>query len=721
MSYLEIKIKNSLFTFLVTIVGITLMNAQRTTSEESKHATYGTATIKSFYDENDVLTQKMIYTKDTLLTKGNEEIGEVIYYYENGNIQAKGNFIGVNKARFFGASLSRDKYGAWSFFNKEGTLAGTINYQDDREEGAYTYYHANGKISHSGNNTKGNNDGVEKAFFYNGQLHRSVKYIKGKVDNVLSFYDIHGNKIDHGTLKDGQGTLNVFDLETGKLKKTSTIENGVVHNIEISIQKTDNGDIIEKKYRYNDTIVEKIVRMRNDTLEGLQEFFNTEGILIESVNYKKGLKNGKHIKLDEDGLLFYEYTYKNDKKNGPYKYTPEGFKDTFYVLEEGTYDENQKLTGDFKQYLQDKKKVLTLGKMDGSKILIKSGTYNQGRKIGVWQIFDSKGILVEKTDYSEQKEGLYVNKEFFENSKKVSSIIEYDKKTSTGFEKTFYINGQLKSLTNFKEEIADGPYEEYYQNGQLKTIGQRKNGDKIGNWKEFKKNGLILHDHMYSGGCCFPSKRIDYYYNKQGGKLSSIIIQDHKKKNPLNENESYFETTITKDFWDNGELRELQTKRKYNYKSYNVKEGPYQRFDRDGHTEVEGVYKNDKEEGIWKYYDYYHRLRDKKTYVSGNKRGPFEEYKYYDDTTVVEKKYEGVAYEDKMEQTITYFYNTGNIKQTGKYIHTYKEQFRGRIGLWKAFYENGKLKEEGMYEKGKKVGVWKQYNKKGRISDRTKY
>ncbi|WP_435416316.1 toxin-antitoxin system YwqK family antitoxin [Polaribacter aestuariivivens] len=51
------------------------------------------------------------------------------------------------------------------------------------------------------------------------------------------------------------------------------------------------------------------------------------------------------------------------------------------------------------------------------------------------------------------------------------------------------------------------------------------------------------------------------------------------------------------------------------------------------------------------------------------------------------------------------FYDSGEVKITGKFEDGYKE------GTWKTYYKNGKIKEKGRYNKGEKVGVWKIYYK----------
>lgn len=211
-----------------------------------------------------------------------------------------------------------------------------------------------------------------------------------------------------------------------------------------------------------------------------------------------------------------------------------------------------------------------------------------------------------------------------------------------------------------------------------------------------------------------------YYYYSEGG-LSSIIIQEDTKYNPLNEHESYFGSMTNKDYYENGQLRELKSKKQHTYAGTNKKEGLYQWYSSTGGLEKEGFYTNDKKNGVWNYYNYYGRLERKITYVLGDIIGPFEEYFYHHENKSKSKSYMGVHYEDSTTQIITYFYDDGNIKESGKYLRIYKGSLSGREGWWKSYYESGVLKEEGVYENGEKKGVWKLYSEKGRVIKRTKH
>jgi len=380
----------------------------------------------------------------------------------------------------------------------------------------------------------------------------------------------------------------------------------------------------------------------------------------------------------------------------------------------------------------DKKTVLTLGKLDKKKaVIVTSGQYENGKKIGEWKQFDPKGNIVNETNHSNKASSNYSKKEYYKSngSKNIKSSVFYDNKTNKGTYEKYYPNGQLKlkSVLKNKSKIGStitylegGKYVEYYEDGTLKVVGQKEADAKKGLWKWYNEKGLVLKEYTYSGHCCFTSKRKDYNYNNDG-KLSSIIIQDDHKQNPLNENEYFFGLTTSKDFNENGTLRELESKVKTKYRGYGKKEGLYQRYSStSGELEVEGNYKQDKKDGIWKYYNHDGKLSSKSMYVLGDEIGPFEEYEYHKNNTKSRTRI-GTNFKGGYKHTMTYYYDNGKIKETGDYERVYKDNVKGRVGLWKKYYENGKLEFVGNYVEGYKEGDWVYYYSNSKIASKGAY
>lgn len=700
--------------FLSFLLIATVFSQNKTVQETVSHPIFGSAVEENVFNKDSTLIVRKIFTLNKKFTKEKYEIGSVFYYYSNGILKAKGGYYKLNKADMFG-QRTEYKEGKWTIYDEEGNISATTFLKKNTKHGDYIEYYPDGKISGSGTFKSGKLNGVSKRFFVNGQLHRAVIYTEGKLMNVKSFYTLKGKKIDFGSLKDGNGTFKSYDLKTGKIETVHTVRNGIIKNTLEEKVKTKEGAIDVYTYKNNNGGIKKVERFLNGVLEGTQETYTYDGKLKETITYSKGKKNGIHKRFSNNGTLFYEYTYVNGKKVGPFKEVPEGYTPKFYALDEGSYNNKEQLTGRFIRYLQDKNEVVTAGEMSPSRTVVLSGTYENNRKVGVWKTFDENGNLIEKTKFSDKKNNVYTSEEYFENTKKIKSSVKYDNTKAKGVKKEYYLSGSLKSEKNYKNEILDGEVKEYHENGQLKIIGQRKKGDESGRWKHYDREGLILKDYTYTNHCCFATTSTDYnYYNN--GKLSSIIFQDDHKQNPSNKNESYYGTTIIKDYYKNGHLSELKSKKKFKYGLYGVKHGLYQFFDKTGNLKTQGYYEKGKEEGIWEYYNYDGKLSSKITYVSGERLGAFEEYEYYKENQK-KKEVTGTIYKDRKEQKITYYYENGEVEETGDYVRFYEDsKLTGRAGIWNEYYKNGKIKSSGRYEKSFKVGKWKFYHENGEIA-----
>jgi antitoxin component YwqK of YwqJK toxin-antitoxin module len=75
----------------------------------------------------------------------------------------------------------------------------------------------------------------------------------------------------------------------------------------------------------------------------------------------------------------------------------------------------------------------------------------------------------------------------------------------------------------------------------------------------------------------------------------------------------------------------------------------------------------------------------------------------------MKKKLSTFPLENLKYKTLTKYNEQGNVILIANYDN-------GLVtGLFKKFYENGKLMEEGEYIKMKKVGIWKYYNESGTL------
>lgn len=119
------------------------------------------------------------------------------------------------------------------------------------------------------------------------------------------------------------------------------------------------------------------------------------------------------------------------------------------------------------------------------------------------------------------------------------------------------------------------------------------------------------------------------------------------------------------------------------------------------------------------------------TYVDGILNGPKTWYSY-DGKVVLEENYKN----NKIEGEQKAYYENGNIKsivdykngrivriealaQDGTVLH--KSDLSKGTGLWKYFWENGNILEEGSYKNWRKDGKWVKYRENGEVDVTTIY
>ncbi|QXP59449.1 toxin-antitoxin system YwqK family antitoxin [Olleya sp. HaHaR_3_96] len=465
--------KTKLILFVALLISTTAIKAQRTTTKEINHPIYGKATVETSFDQNDHIAQQATFTKDTLLTNGKIEIGEIILYHPNGKVSAKGDFSTIIKKTFFGEERTREQQGKWLQYNQDGQLIASVFYKDNKMNGAYTSFHKNGNIELILNYEDGTTTGTSKSYFINKQLHRVLQYKKNTIFNVDEFYNIEGTPVKYGSLKDGNGTLDIYDLQTGKISKTYTYENGIPNLIDLKTIATAKGNSIEKTYKNNSGQKIKVVRTLNDKLEGLQEEYNYKGQLKDADYYVEDKKHGTQTRYNDDGTLFWQDTYANNKKIGAFKHTAENSgaegnsnQNNKATMLEGFYDADQKITGPYTAYLGE------------DRIIVLSGTYEKNYKTGLWKTFNTNGIVTKETNY------------FQFDSKKIS-VKEYA-----------IINNKpvLKSDINYLNNTYDGSFKTYHPNKKTEQTGFYNKGKKEGTWKSYDTAGKLIKETKYNNG-----------------------------------------------------------------------------------------------------------------------------------------------------------------------------------------------------------------------------
>ncbi|MDY0779793.1 hypothetical protein [Tenacibaculum sp. IB213877] len=219
------KVKVIVLFFVFQTVIVFSQNSYK--NERIPHEIYGTAIEQKIFDKDSILLYKKVFTLNKEFTQDKYEIGTYFYYHKNGVLKAKGNYYKPKDRIDLFERRKEYKEGEWLFYSNEGSILSSIFFEENMEHGPFKNYHLNGKLATQGLYKKGVLDGTYTTFFMNEQPHSKIEYKEGKVFNIVEFYNVEGEKINHGTLKNGNGTFKLYDLETGKFKKILKCKNGI--------------------------------------------------------------------------------------------------------------------------------------------------------------------------------------------------------------------------------------------------------------------------------------------------------------------------------------------------------------------------------------------------------------------------------------------------------------------------------------------------------------
>jgi antitoxin component YwqK of YwqJK toxin-antitoxin module len=418
---------------------------------------------------------------------------------------------------------------------------------------------------------------------------------------------------------------------------------------------------------------------KNWELDSTWRFFNEEGRLILEVTYRGGKKNGiKSSYLDKETI---RENYRNDIREG---YTRYYYADGKLKLEIPFVNGVEQGFG--KEYGPDGT-IITLTEYKRGFIVdrLRINRKDQdGRKQGRWYFFwESGGVKMEGKYKDDKREGYF--KEYTEAgdllriSKYVNDLIQPDAAEiqKLDIQNEYYDNGQVKTSTMYRNGVVEGVKREFnpagvveksylYSNGVLTGEGIiREDGNKDGPWKDFYPDGTVKAQGNYDNG-----KQVgEWKYYHQNGKLEQA--GRFNKQGKLD--------GTWKWYYENGTLAREEAYRN------GLKDGLSSEYDETGKLIEEGEYVNGLEEGPW-----FTALGDnyiRGSYRDGQRTGMWVNYYLFT---------EG----GKTDSIVSYKGNFIDDNPDGR--HTW-------------YWENGKIKDEGIFVSGRKEGEWMKYNADGTL------
>ncbi len=290
------------------------------------------------------------------------------------------------------------KQGLWKkYYPKTQQLRYEGTFVNDKPKGVFKYYDENnfltGTVTHI--------DGVvsyAKNFYESGKLKSEGKFINQKKDSTWIVLREDGTMLSKDNYADDKlnGTSTVYHIE-GQPSQVNTYKNGVLNGPSISYY--DNGKTLGER-NYLEGKIQGAVKTyylsgalktqgayTNDFPSGSWSNYNEDAVLRSIIKYSEKGAVDTLIKMNGVFEEFYgnetvksSYTYRNGKKDGPFK--------EFFEGVWGFEDKEDPNTGK-----KDSIRVLK------SQALNKQGSYLNGKLNGPYKEFDKQGKELKNIKY----------------------------------------------------------------------------------------------------------------------------------------------------------------------------------------------------------------------------------------------------------------------------------------------------------------------------------
>jgi uncharacterized protein len=384
------------------------------------------------------------------------------------------------------------KQGWTKKFYATGVIKYKVFFIDGREEGTAWEYsrdtmvvglteYKKGYIISSENINRyrsGVKNGDWKYFYPDDNIKEEGTYYYGKKDGYFKQYDKKGNLI---SIKKYDNDVEIYDAPelTSYEIKTDYYKNGRVKIVG----------------SYKDGIPEGIRRDYDPQGNIKQAYIFKTGIIVgQGIVDAEGKKQGAWKEFYEDGELYGEGIYKDNKRQEEWKFYYKGGQ----VEQIGKYNAAGKPDGLWKWYFEN-------GNIKREEILA-DGISNGEMK----ELSDSGKIIVKGNFINGEEDGQW----FYEiNDDKETGSYLNGKKDG---EWKGYTNGILYFQGSYLEGLPDGMHIYYWDNGRIKEKGRYNAGQKDGDWTTYDYDGLKILTITYVDGMeiSFDGQKIDNFPQK---------------------------------------------------------------------------------------------------------------------------------------------------------------------------------------------------------------
>ncbi len=318
------------------------------------------------------------------------------------------------------------------------------------------------------------------------------------------------------------------------------------------------------------------------------------------------------------------------------------------------------------------------------------GTLRNGKPDGYWKTFYSNGVLKSEGNRKAFKlDSIWI---FYSDSGAVKSRLRYQDGLKEGVQ-TYFSDSAVKILEEaYHQDKKQGLTSYFDEQGKLQKTIPFEEGSEQGIGLEYANDGRITAVIEYKKGYVVKEEKInrkdkaglkqgrwrDFYNDSLKVKVEGIYKDNKKQQKWLNYDE--FGRVSKEEMFINGEL--VQKEEEKDSPKLDIKKEYYP----GGKVKSSGTYNKGVPEGVFREYTADGKIYDAKIYKAGKLQR------------------QGILGEDGLEQGLwKEYYDSGKLKGSGSYIAGKKN------GKWEYYYENGSLEQAGNYAQGKPDGKWNWY------------
>jgi uncharacterized protein len=584
-----------------------------------------------------------LYDDDGLIGKGkykNDKVNGVLFsgpwefYYDNGNMKAKGVFNADSK-----------KEGEWNYYYDNGQHKEKTFYKDGEMDGSSEGWFDNGNEwytqTYSGDKIQGEQD----IYYYNGNIKTITLFKDDKKNGLQKLYD-------------SKGHLNY------SINYTNDMRDGVARSF------------------YSDGRIEKELTYKNDKAEGTYKEYSDKGVLLTDGEYVNDLRQGLWTSYYASGAIENKITYQDNEITGEFTEYYENGK----LSRKGNYTK-KKMDGKLEDYDDDGKlysdAVYDKGKLKEINFYDKSGnnisTTTTRRGAADITFYSPEGYKTSEGFYDKEgnEDGLHT---FYYKSGKKSDEINYKSGERNGPSVSYYTNGQKKLENNYTAGDEDGYVKSYFANGKLNYEGWVVQGQKQQQFIYYNELGDTASKEYY-----LDDELNGYLEYKNPNNTPDC---EYKYFNGWVEEMTQFDTTgkiISHCVFDQGKGKLL-----FNYDngkklaegtySHYMLNGLYKIYFIDGSLSSTSYYKDDERDSLYKNYYYGGAIASIGSYKDGDKQGPWDYY--YDNGQLKEEE----IYKDGSLDSVDKIYNAD-----GTYDRIIHYKNGNRDGEYKIYGDNNEL------------------------------